>query len=347
MNTLKNEVIISQNIPQILRPIVWKIAQKYDEFYISNENYNKVGADCTLIPYIGDPGLSRTSWEAYAGAGKKESISVEIAEEIALELTKIYIPTQWDFYLDYRCNYSCPMCLFHGTLQDLNYWKNRQNLKQTVPLELAKNRLDRLKNYGATTINISYAGEPLLYPHLFPLLEYAKELELQISITTNGSLLTEELAKKLADTGVISSITVSNSAFTSETYAKIHSSKKEDIINALNAPFILKKYDIPVHINFIEQEENKHEVEPFIEKFKNTAIDSFSVVPMFIFHNDSPIIHDEPFSPFFCSHWFTCENDGTLLFCCGLQNLIDDTDSLELNLPNIDEEKDITQVTFF
>lgn len=65
----------------------------------------------------------------------------------------------------------------------------------------AKRVLGDLRQFGVTIILFS-GGEPLLRDDLFDLLGYAKELRLRTVISTNGTLITANVAKKIKQKGV-------------------------------------------------------------------------------------------------------------------------------------------------
>jgi len=67
--------------------------------------------------------------------------------------------------------------------------------------EEAKIVLDDLAQFGVPSVLFS-GGEPLLRPDLFRLLGYARELGLRTVISTNGTLITSDVAKKINQHGV-------------------------------------------------------------------------------------------------------------------------------------------------
>jgi MoaA/NifB/PqqE/SkfB family radical SAM enzyme len=94
------------------------------------------------------------------------------------------------FAVNNTCNSKCRMC---------SIWKNKD--KRNVKFEDAKKALDILKKKNFKLVQIT-GGEPFLNPDIFRILEYAKKLGFHISIVTNGSLITEETAKRIAKINV-------------------------------------------------------------------------------------------------------------------------------------------------
>ena len=72
-----------------------------------------------------------------------------------------------------------------------NQWK-------FVPFSLVKKAVRKLKSLGVNIISVT-GGEPLLHPQISEIVKYIGDKNILISyLPTNGILLTEELALKLA-----------------------------------------------------------------------------------------------------------------------------------------------------
>src|SRR5215207_10916555 len=67
-----------------------------------------------------------------------------------------------------------------------------------VTTEQAKATLDDLANFKVPAVLFS-GGEPLVRPDLFELAAYARSLGLHVVLSTNGTLITKEVAQKLKD----------------------------------------------------------------------------------------------------------------------------------------------------
>jgi radical SAM protein with 4Fe4S-binding SPASM domain len=65
----------------------------------------------------------------------------------------------------------------------------------------AKSVLDNLAQFGVPSVLFS-GGEPLMRPDLFGLIEYAGKHNLRTVISTNGTLITADMARKIKDGGV-------------------------------------------------------------------------------------------------------------------------------------------------
>ncbi|HPS54114.1 MAG TPA: radical SAM protein [Sedimentisphaerales bacterium] len=91
-----------------------------------------------------------------------------------------------------RCNLKCQHC-YSSSDKSLN--DVELNTDQAI------NLLDQLKEANCPVVLFS-GGEPLLRGDLFELLEYAKKIGLRTVISTNGTLIDEKVAKKLAGVNI-------------------------------------------------------------------------------------------------------------------------------------------------
>lgn len=115
------------------------------------------------------------------------------------------------FQLLKECNYTCAHCsqdAAHLSLQSM----------QPVPLKIVLERLGALHRAGAQRIRFT-GGEPLLHPQLDEICVHSVRLGLEVSIVTNGALLSS-FCLALADAGV-ASIWISFYGPNSNQYAKI------------------------------------------------------------------------------------------------------------------------------
>lgn len=91
-----------------------------------------------------------------------------------------------------RCNLHCVHC-----------YSDSENRAYSGELTTAEGRalLDDLAGFGIPALLLS-GGEPLLRPDIFELIAYARRVGLRITLSTNGTLITPEVAARLEDLGV-------------------------------------------------------------------------------------------------------------------------------------------------
>lgn len=116
--------------------------------------------------------------------------------------------------LEEICNLRCIQC---------DIWKSQVE-KPKLTLEIRKEILMKIKNWlGPYSLNI-FAGEPLIHPQIFVLISFASKNRIKTIITTNGTLLSEQMCKKLIDSQ-LSAMFVSIDGYKDKTHDYIRGRK--------------------------------------------------------------------------------------------------------------------------
>lgn len=89
-----------------------------------------------------------------------------------------------------RCAGRCIMC---------NSWKNSVG-DVLDPID-CENVIDAARDLGTYHINFA-GGDPLLYPHVFSLIERAKRYGIETAIITMGTMLNSQNAKRIVNSGI-------------------------------------------------------------------------------------------------------------------------------------------------
>jgi len=90
-----------------------------------------------------------------------------------------------------RCNFRCPYC----------YQDASARADEELTAEEARDVLRQARDLGARTI-VVLGGEPMIYPSIMEMLAFIRDLGMNAEIFTNGSRLTPENARKLAQLDV-------------------------------------------------------------------------------------------------------------------------------------------------
>jgi MoaA/NifB/PqqE/SkfB family radical SAM enzyme len=93
----------------------------------------------------------------------------------------------------YRCDLDCAMC-------DL---PSRGDRAREMDAEGLRGTLDAFRDLGVLGVGVT-GGEPLLRPDTVDVIHYGSTRGLLMHLNTNGTLVTEETARALADTGLAS-----------------------------------------------------------------------------------------------------------------------------------------------
>jgi len=170
-----------------------------------------------------------------------------------------------------RCNLECVMC-YQG-------WRN-DSKKHTLDEDNLRKIFDDFKINRLNSLMLSIS-EPLLYKRIDKVLQMSEDAGIMdLFLFTNGTLLHEKNAKMILNSSV-TRLFVSLDALTKNTYEKVRIpvSKKiddgrlkkveENIKDFIKLRNSLKKKLPLVRVSFVRQKLNEHEVEQFIEKWKN------------------------------------------------------------------------------
>lgn len=136
-----------------------------------------------------------------------------------------------------NCNLNCVHCRAAASKGPYDGELTLQQCKQVI---------DQISAFSSPTIILT-GGEPLLRPDIFDLIEYGTRKGLRLVMAINGTLLTEEKARKLREGGIrrISLSLDGKDAGSHDSFRGITGS----FDSVLRAADILKRMDLPFQIN--------------------------------------------------------------------------------------------------
>lgn len=162
------------------------------------------------------------------------------------------------------CNLDCPQCRHVGPAK---------MKKGEMPTEMSKEQInaifDEIGPYKPS-LTLNVANEPLLATNFMECVIAAKKHGLAGTFNTNGTALTEKLARFLVDIE-FDSISFSIDAMTSKTLEKVRGLNSIDKVNG-KVELMLKargEKDLPrIGVTFVNQEANSNEWPAFLEYWK-------------------------------------------------------------------------------
>jgi len=89
------------------------------------------------------------------------------------------------------CNLKCQHC----------YSSAVSSSKNELSLEQIKETIDQLAALKVPVILLS-GGEPFMHPHLIDIITYIRDKGIRVSLSTNGTLITHDVAKQMKELGV-------------------------------------------------------------------------------------------------------------------------------------------------
>ena len=240
-------------------------------------------------------------------------------------LLKHKAPHSLQIEITTQCNLSCRVCPRHTFF---NFNPNAL---------MSYNLYEKIINESAPYIHTVYlwgVGESLLHPQFFDMVSLAKEHNLKVVFTTNGTLLNKQNIKAIIK-HQIDDIIFSVDGITSlKTLRGVTSHKLSQYIKNLNTEKQLQNSTLPhTHINFILMKQNKEEIPDFLQwatslkipdiKFQNLLTwDEYTTNQSRIFDTDSNIklptttltSHPKCTQPFIGSS--NIRVDGKVTPCC-------------------------------
>jgi len=147
--------------------------------------------------------------------------------------------------------------------------------------EIMHERMQEMHNFGLKSVVFAGNGEPLLNKDAVSIINDTKQIGIDVALSTNGVLFTEDIAKECMDS--ISWIRFSTSGGTEETYHRIHQGRDGDLdrvfTNIYNASCLKRKMGMKtvLGVQIVMTPENENEVVLLAKKVKELGADQFSV----------------------------------------------------------------------
>ncbi|MCF7916178.1 MAG: radical SAM protein [Candidatus Omnitrophica bacterium] len=171
------------------------------------------------------------------------------------------------------CNHRCIFCAF-------DFLKYKPDL---LSLEIVKRFVIQAAEKGVKSILYSGEGEPLLHKNIDKIIKFTKNNNIDVALSTNGSMLDQEKAEKILP--YLSWLRISLNAGTKKGYALIHGAKEDDFVTVLNniekAVEIRNKYKFKctIGVQFLLIPQNFKEVFRLISALNDSGIDYLAVKP--------------------------------------------------------------------
>jgi radical SAM protein with 4Fe4S-binding SPASM domain len=206
-----------------------------------------------------------------------EQLTPPLPEELQVEITG-------------ACNLRCRMCLVRYA-PAVGRREGALDLEQFLELVDSIPRLRKLTLQGL--------GEPLLSPHLFEMVDYARARDIEVGFNTNGTLLDRETAGRLVAAGV-SWLHVSLDGATAATYEDVRHGPAlrprpgqfervvANLRGLIDARAAAGSATPRVHIVFVAMRRNIEELERLVELAAEIGVDELFVQNLSHDFGDAP-----------------------------------------------------------
>lgn len=183
-------------------------------------------------------------WDQFPSWLLKHSFNTLPAAAGSIGMGCIGFPAHPAWEVTTACNLRCIHC----------HARSDKPAKDELATDEAKRLIDEFAKVGEFRTLVYTGGEPLVRPDLFELLHYSKRAGLTNVIATNATLITEEVAFKLKDAGVVA-VAVSLDSTQSEIHNYIR--QRSDAFQlAMRGIRACKKAGILLQINAVAMEYN-------------------------------------------------------------------------------------------
>lgn len=173
------------------------------------------------------------------------------------------IPISGSLEVTERCNLRCQHCY-------IPLEKRTESDKPELTLQEIKHILDELAKAGCLWLLLT-GGEPFQRPDFIEIYDYAKKKGFLVSIFTNGTLITPEIADYLSIWRPFS-IEISLYGFTAKTYERVTGIAGSHT-RCLRGIQLLKERNIPLKLKTMVMTLNKHELTAMHEFSRQLGIE--------------------------------------------------------------------------
>ena len=175
-------------------------------------------------------------------------------------------PFYMTYEVTYRCNLRCKFC---------SVWRNGS--KKELDFGQARRLIDKVAEVGVPVFNLS-GGEPLLREDLEDLALYAQRRGMMTQLNTNGTLISRDRARKIAEVFDVVNVSLDGFEKTHDGIRGINGAFKKAVQGMKN--LIKVKDTCTVGVASVLVKENFAELIPFFHEVKRWGGDFVCVLPV-------------------------------------------------------------------
>lgn len=155
-----------------------------------------------------------------------------------------------------KCNHNCSYCHYRNAYLDLDEYNPGDEIPRDKMMEIVSD----MKEMGTKAVTFSGGGEPLLYPYIEETMQAVIDAGIDLSIITNGSLLSGKRAELLAEAKWVR---ISLESVRDEDYCRIRGIKRgafDNLCKNIEEFAKIKKDNCELGINMVVSKENYKDV---------------------------------------------------------------------------------------
>ena len=277
--------LLFHNPPAVLLPLAKEWHDEGRSFYLGPENLFWYGE--SKVHYKASKDVSREPFSWRICTSDCLQPTYNLTEQDITAITGVFAARlEFETCLNYvgsACNSRCKMCPYHGPDNKENFWGQFPSWKRVLDLDEMKARVDIVASLGIGRIACESIGDLFAYKHWREYVAYSSLKGLKPLFNTNGTMLTDDACRFIADHGV-EMVLVSLNAATPETHSRITGITRPGAFETAENGILLlhNKYNVNVVAKTVWCHENAHEVSEFIEKWTRRGIKTQCI----FLHND-------------------------------------------------------------
>lgn len=174
------------------------------------------------------------------------------------------------------CNHNCSYCHYRNAYLDLDEY----NPKDQIPREKMMEIIRDMSEMGVKAVTFSGGGEPLLYPYIEESMQKILENHIELSIITNGSLLTGNKARLLAQAKWVR---ISIESCCDAEYCNIRGIEKgsfDSLCENIRKFAAIKDQTCELGVNVVVNNMNYKEVRKIAELMKKLGVNHVKYAPL-------------------------------------------------------------------
>ncbi len=175
------------------------------------------------------------------------------------------------------CNHNCYYCHYKNAYLTLNEY----DVNDYIPYDKMMEIVHDMEKMGVKAVTFSGGGEPLAYPYIEETMERVLKAGIDLSIITNGSMLTGKKAHILAKAKWVR---ISIDSIISENYARIRGISEnalEILLRNIEEFAKIKDKKCELGINFVVGKENYSEITDVAVTMKKLGANHVKFAPLF------------------------------------------------------------------
>jgi|APSaa5957512535_1039671.scaffolds.fasta_scaffold05316_2 MoaA/NifB/PqqE/SkfB family radical SAM enzyme len=193
-----------------------------------------------------------------------------------------------------RCNHDCYWCVYADSFRKKNkkdefgsgHIQSEMHTdmieSDTMPKEKLLETLNIFKEIGVKAVTYSGGGEPLFYKDIVEVMKRTISNGIDLSIITNGELLSGERAQILSQAKWVRVSMDYTNALEMKNFRRIGDRSFDRVMENIKAFSKIKNSDCDLGINFIVHKDNCNNLVEFAKKMKDYGVDNVRFSPMWL-----------------------------------------------------------------